>query len=80
MTLKVANAGAVTITLNGMLISGDFAQTNTCGASLAAQNSCTISVTFKPTATGRRTGNLLLRNNASNSPQIVTLSGKGNRR
>jgi Abnormal spindle-like microcephaly-assoc'd, ASPM-SPD-2-Hydin len=78
-TLKVANAGATTITFNGMLIGGDFAQTNTCGASLAAQNSCTIRVTFRPTATGKRTGNLPLHDNASNSPQIVSLSGKGNR-
>jgi Abnormal spindle-like microcephaly-assoc'd, ASPM-SPD-2-Hydin len=78
-TLKVRNAGAATVTFNGMLISGDFAQTDTCGASLTAQNSCTFSVTFKPTALGRRTGNLPLHDNASNSPQIVTLSGKGNR-
>jgi hypothetical protein len=29
---------------------GDFPRTNTCGAGLAASASCTISVTFKPTA------------------------------
>src|SRR5262245_50616185 len=34
--------------------SGDFAQTNTCGTSVAAGGSCTINVTFTPTATGTR--------------------------
>jgi hypothetical protein len=79
MTLKVANAGATTVNFNAMLVSGDFSQTNTCGSSLSAQNSCTISVKFMPTAKGKRTGNLPLHDNASNSPQIVTLSGKGSR-
>ena len=60
-----------------MPVTGDFAQTNTCGASLAAHDSCTISVTFKPTAPGKRIGNLPLHDNASNSPQVVDLSGKG---
>ena len=79
-TLKVTNHGAVAVSFAGMLVSGDFAETNTCGASLAAMNSCTIRVTFKPTAGGMRTGNLPLHDDASNSPQIVTLIGKGNRR
>jgi hypothetical protein len=79
-TLRVANAGETTVNFNAMLISGDFSQTNTCGVSLSAQNSCTISVTFMPTAKGQRTGYLPLHDNASNSPQIVTLSGKGSRR
>jgi len=63
-----------------MSVTGDFAQTNTCGASLAAHHTCGISVTFKPTATGKRTGNLPLHDNATNSPQVVDLSGKGNDR
>ena len=78
--LKVANDGAVTEIFTAILPSGDFAQSNTCAASLAAMNSCTVSVTFKPTAGGERTGNLPLRDDALNSPQVVDLSGKGARR
>jgi hypothetical protein len=78
--LKVTNEGAAAISFAGMPITGDFAQTNTCGASLAGRGSCTISVTFKPTAAGKRTGNLPLDDSATNSPQMVNLSGKGNRR
>ena len=78
-TLKVINRGATAVSFTGMLVTGDFAQTNTCGASLAALESCTIKVTSKPTVAGTRTGNLQLRDNANNNPQLVTLSGKGSR-
>src|SRR6202023_2888191 len=57
--------------------SGDFSQTNTCGASVAAGGSCTVSVVFTPTATGSRTGTLTITDSASNSPQTVSLSGTG---
>jgi ASPM-SPD-2-Hydin domain-containing protein len=77
--LRVTNAGDAVVTFAAMLTSGDFSQTNTCGASLTAQNSCTISVTFKPTGAGKRRGDLPLHDNANNSPQVITLSGKGNR-
>ena len=55
----------------------DFAQTNTCGTSLAANSHCTISVTFKPGATGTRTATLNVKDSASNSPQQVGLTGTG---
>jgi hypothetical protein len=56
---------------------GDFAQTNTCGASLAAGAACTIRVTFKPTTTVTRTGSLNVSDNTAGSPQMVSLSGSG---
>jgi hypothetical protein len=56
---------------------GDFAQTNTCGTSLAAKGHCTIAVTFKPTATGSRTATLNVNDSAGNSPQTVALTGTG---
>jgi hypothetical protein len=77
--VKVINDGAATVKINAMPVSGDFTQTNTCGAGLAAHGTCAISITFKPTGMGKRTGNLPLDDNASNSPQVVNLIGKGNR-
>jgi len=56
---------------------GDFSQTNTCGASLAANSKCTISVTFTPAATGARTATMDVNDSANNSPQKVSLSGTG---
>jgi hypothetical protein len=79
-TLKVTNHGGVAVKFTGMSVTGDFAQTNTCGASLAAYSTCAVSITFEPTAIGKRTGNLPLQDNAANSPQVVGLSGKGNDR
>ena len=58
----------------------DYSQTNTCPLSpstLAAGKTCTISVTFTPGALGVRSGNLKVTDNASNSPQSVTLTGTG---
>jgi|SRR5271169_117527 len=74
---------AVTLTnkqtsaLTGLTISttGDFAQTNNCGTSLAANSSCTINVTFSPTALGTRNGNLTL--NDSSGTQSASLTGTG---
>ena len=76
-TLKVTNTSGASVIISGMLVTGDFAQASTCGASLAAHKTCTIRVTFTPSATGERIGDLMLEDNAANSPQMVLLSGKG---
>ncbi len=60
--------------------SSDYSATNTCPLSpltLAAGKTCTISVTFTPGALGIRSGSLKITDNASNSPQSVTLTGTG---
>ena len=49
----------------------DFAQTNTCGASVAAGANCTIRVTFTPSAAGSRGASLTITDNASPSAQTV---------
>lgn len=64
------------ITLSGPQ-SGDFQQTNTCGTTLAAGADCAITVTFSPQGTGTRTAVLQITDGASNSPQIINLSGIG---
>jgi len=53
------------------------ATATTCSTTLAAGKSCKIAVTFTPSALGDRTGALMIEDNASNSPQMVTLSGVG---
>jgi hypothetical protein len=78
--LRVTNASAVAARITAMPVTAGFAESSTCGSALPAHDSCTISVTFEPAAVGRRTGNLTLEDNAANGPQIVELTGKGNRR
>ena len=53
-----ATADSGTFTITSITTSGDFAQTNDCTAPLTPGTSCTISVTFTPTAAGLRTGSL----------------------
>lgn len=68
---------ATALNIGGITSSGDFAEKDTCGTSVAAGQQCTVSVTFVPTLPGSRTGSITLKDDASNSPQTVTLSGTG---
>jgi hypothetical protein len=56
---------------------GDFAETNTCGATLAPGGNCKIQVTFTPTAVGVRKGLLAISDSDPASPQAIKLSGSG---
>jgi trimeric autotransporter adhesin len=80
-TVTLKNVGTTAITITSIAISGaeagDFGETQTCGSSLAASASCTISVTFKPTTTGTRSATLKVTDNAAGSPQNVSLTGTG---
>jgi len=88
-TVAVGNTGAAkTVTLtNRQRVPLNFASiatspgyavaSNACGASLAAGASCTVGVTFSPTATGAATGTMTFADNAANSPQTVSLTGTG---
>ena len=74
-TVMLTNNGNGSMTIVSITLSGDFAQTNNCGASLAAGLTCTITVTFTPTATGAESGQILISDNAIGSPQAITLAG-----
>jgi len=75
--VTLTNYGKMALSIASIAASGDFSQTNTCGSSLAAEANCTISVTFKPTQRGPRTGTLSITDNAAGSPQTVSLTGTG---
>src|ERR1022692_4213777 len=75
--VTLTNYGKMALSIASIAASGDFSQTNTCGSSLAADASCTISVTFQPTQRGTRTGTLSITDNAPGSPQTVSLTGTG---
>jgi hypothetical protein len=81
ITLKNNGTAALDISTGGITITGthasSFIKTTTCGSVLAAGASCTISVKFKPKATGALTATLEVADNALGSPQKVALSGTG---
>jgi hypothetical protein len=76
-TITLSNGGTAALAITSIAATGDYAQTNTCGTSLAASANCTISVTFTPTAAGTRTGTLTVTDNAAGSPQTASLTGTG---
>jgi hypothetical protein len=79
--VTLSNTGTAALTIASIGITGDFSQTNNCGSSVAASlGSCTINVTFTPTATGTRSGTLTITDNNNAVPgstQTVSLTGTG---
>jgi hypothetical protein len=81
-SVTVTNVGSTTLTLTSVAIggtnAGDFALTgNTCGSSLAAGANCKVTMTFAPTATGSRSGNVTIKDSDPVSSQKILLSGTG---
>jgi Abnormal spindle-like microcephaly-assoc'd, ASPM-SPD-2-Hydin len=76
-TVTLSNTGSAPLAISSIAVNGDFAQINSCGTTLAAGANCSMVVTFTPTATGTRQGALTVTDNASGSPQTVSLSGTG---
>ena len=73
--LSNSGTGAMTFSGAGIAVTGDFAQSNNCGAAVAPKTSCAITVTFKPTLLGAEAGSLTVTSNAV--PLTVSLSGTG---
>jgi hypothetical protein len=76
-TATLTNSGNAPLNITGISASGDFAQTNTCGTSLAIGSNCQISVTFVPSAVGNATGNITVTQSGGGRPQTIALSGIG---
>ena len=76
-TVTVTNPGTVAVPITGIAAGGDYTETDTCGASLAASAACTIQVTFSPSALGDRTAQLTIAFNGLGSPGVVNLDGTG---
>lgn len=76
--VTLSNSGPGALAISSIAITGDYAQTSNCGSSLPSGSSCTIAVTFSPTAAGSRSGSLTVADNATGGAQSVSLSGTGN--
>jgi hypothetical protein len=81
-SITLTNNGTSSIAISGTVVGGtnaaDFLiSTETCGTSLAAGASCSATIAFRPTVAGSRSANVTFTDGASNSPQIVGLTGLG---
>ena len=81
--ITIKNTGSAAVSITSMSFTGTNASSftkgpNSCPASLAVGNSCTLSLYFKPASAGALTGTYNLGDSAANSPQTVSLKGTGN--
>jgi hypothetical protein len=81
MTATLTNpTGNHTATIASILTQGSNSfsvASTTCGTLLTGGSSCKITIQFKPSAPGLYNGELVITDNAENSPQIVYLEGSG---
>ena len=77
-TLSV-HAGRQSLSGLAVTLSGDFQRSGgSCGATLAANGSCTVDVIFRPTQGGARSGSLDLAHSGIAGGVQIALSGTGN--
>ncbi len=75
--LEITLSGSGGPVVAAVSASGDFSETNNCHSALTESTTCTVSVTFKPTAEGSRDGTLTITSDAPASPVSIALSGVG---
>lgn len=76
-TLTLSNVGASTVAVPTFVTTGDFSAQSTCSATLSAKSSCVITVSFRPAATGTRTGTLSVPGAGTASLVSTALTGTG---
>jgi len=76
-TVLLRDMGSAPLSISSISTTGDFAETDNCGNSVPAAGSCTFSITFTPTASGSRTGTIVLEDDAAGSPHVISLNGSG---
>jgi len=75
LLITLTNSGTAPLTITGIVVSANFAESNNCGSTLAAGANCAINVTLAPDTTGSLKGTVTFTDNAVGSPQTVSLSG-----
>ena len=73
----LTNLGTTALTISNVGVTGDYSETNNCGASLGAGASCSITAKFTPTTTGTRYGAITISDSDGSSPQLLNLTGVG---
>jgi len=77
-TVTINNKATVALTIQSIVASpAAYTETNTCGTSIAASSSCTVTVIFTPNVSGSIPGTLTITDGAVGSPQVVTMTGAG---
>jgi hypothetical protein len=79
VAVTLTNSGTGALVTTSISFSGanpaDFLEQDTCKSTIAPAAACTVNVTFRPAAVGARSANLVLGDNAANSPQSIPVTG-----
>jgi hypothetical protein len=73
-TSILSNSGTDDLAITSLVTSGSFTESDNCVTTLPAGGTCTITVSFVPLVVGT-SGTVTITDNASTSPQTLTLSG-----
>jgi hypothetical protein len=77
--LVMTNSGTGSLSISSISVTGtnatNFPLTENCPTTLAAGSKCTLTIYFKPTAIGTRTGSVVIKDNAGTGSQTVALTG-----
>jgi hypothetical protein len=77
-TVTLINPGSSPLNITSIEASGDFAETNNCGATVPAGSAtCTINITYTPTVIGPSTEQVAITDDAAGSPHVITVTGNG---
>jgi len=76
-TVTLTNTGGSALAISKISASWNFAQTNNCGSSVPPNGHCVIHAAFTPHSAGGHMGAITITDNASTSPQTVSVSGVG---
>lgn len=81
-TLNVTNTGSFPLTISAAAVTGTHADeyslaNNTCLTAIAVLATCSVDVVFTPTAAGTKSAAVSFTDNATDSPQSVSVSGVG---
>jgi hypothetical protein len=81
LPITVTNPETVALSITSIVVKGvnahEFGETDNCIGVVGAGNSCTITVTFTPTAVGLQYGRVRIFDDARGSPQLVPVQGRG---
>jgi hypothetical protein len=83
LNISVKNSGNAALHISSVAMEGadanDFSSSSpTCNATIPANSTCTITVTFTPLAPGLRTTTITITDDAPDSPQTVQIKGNAN--
>lgn len=80
-TVAVKNIGTAILNISGITKTGtnaaDYGLTNGCGATLAINATCTLTINFTPSGATTRTAAISIADDAGNTPQTVPMTGVG---